>query len=84
MKGQRPALNPYSEVAMRNGRSNRIEAGEFATLGDFVYTLGAGLIRFYNMSVINLPTLFYKLLEAKLLTGLCIQAVYRWHITVSK
>ena len=49
MKGQRPALNSYSEVAMRNGRSNRIEAGEFATLGDFVYTLGAELIRFYNI-----------------------------------
>ena len=49
MKGQRQALNPYSEVAMRNGRSNRIEAGEFATLEDFVYTLGTGLIRFYNI-----------------------------------
>ena len=35
------------------------------------------------MSVINLSTLFYKLLEAKLMTGLCIQAVCRWHKTLS-
>lgn len=48
LKGQRLALNPYSEVATRNGRSNRIEAGEFAKL-DFVYTLRAELIRFYNI-----------------------------------